>query len=160
MLTEAPPTQTTAHEDPAEGVNVAIPPPDGVNELNVPAPTPPRAASPPAAAGEPNVSSAGQPGPSGQPELAGQSGSSKQPRASASASASGSGVTREAPSMGSTEVGEGSVSLSDFSAAEIYSHLINHDIYIGEGWEHVKGKPCNRKMEFFFNCHSLVGLLP
>ena len=62
--------------------------------------------------------------------------------------------------MGSTEANEGTVSLSNFSAAEIYSHLINHDVYIGEGWGHVKGKPCNRKMEFFFNCHSLVGFLP
>ncbi|KAK0582871.1 hypothetical protein LWI29_030596 [Acer saccharum] len=43
-----------------------------------------------------------------------------------------------------------------FSATEICSHLINNDVYIDEGWEHVKGKPCNRKMEFFFNCHSLM----
>ena len=64
--------------------------------------------------------------------------------------------------MGSTEANEGSsyVSLSDFSAVEICSHLINNDVYVGEGWEHVKGKPCNRKMEFFFNCHSLVGFSP
>ncbi|KAK0578949.1 hypothetical protein LWI29_018937 [Acer saccharum] len=70
-------------------------------------------------------------------------------------------VAYEALPMGSTEANEGSsyVSLSDFSAVEICSHLINNDVYVGEGWEHVKGKSCNRKMEFFFNCHSLVGFL-
>ncbi|KAK0573562.1 hypothetical protein LWI29_009920 [Acer saccharum] len=108
----------------------AVPPPEGVNELNVSAPTPPRAASPPrvasppAAVGEPNVSS--------------------------------TGVAREAPPVGSTEADEGTVSLSDFSATEICSYLINHDVCIGEGWEHIKGKPYKRKMEFFFNCHSLL----
>ncbi|KAK0584097.1 hypothetical protein LWI29_007595 [Acer saccharum] len=104
------------HEGPAEGTNAAVPPPEDVNQLNVPAPTLPRVASPPTAVG----------------------------------------VAREAPPVGSTEADEGTVSLSDFSAAEICSHLINHNVYIGEGWEHVKGKPCNRKMEFFFNCHSLM----
>ncbi|KAK1580809.1 hypothetical protein Q3G72_000332 [Acer saccharum] len=142
----------TTHEDPAKGANAAVPPPEEVNELNVPAPTPPSVASPPVAVGEPNVSSSGQPKPAGRPESAGRPGPSKQP----GASASGSGVAREAPPVGSTEADEETVSLSNFSATEICSHLINNNVYIGEGWEHVKGKPCNRKMEFFFNCHSLM----
>ncbi|KAK1576572.1 hypothetical protein Q3G72_015021 [Acer saccharum] len=158
------------HEGPVEGTNAAVPPPEEVNELNVPAPTPtptptptppravcsPRVASPSAAVGEPNISSTGQPRPPGRPESAGQPGPSKQPGAFASTFASGSGVAREAPHVGSTEADEGTMSLSDFSAAEICSHLINHNVYISEGWEHVKSKPCNRKMEFFFNCHSLM----
>ena len=75
--------------------------------------------------------------------------------------ASGSGVTREGPLAGLAKAGEGSgfVSLSDFSATEICSHLINHDVYIGQSWEHVKNKSCNKKTKFFFNCHSLVGFL-
>ncbi|KAK0574470.1 hypothetical protein LWI29_024178 [Acer saccharum] len=95
---------------------------------------------------EPNVSSLGQPRSPGLP------GPSKQP----GASAFGSGVAREAPPVGSTEADEETMSLSDFLATEICLHLINHNVYIGEGWEHVKGKPCNIKMEFFFNCHSLM----
>ncbi|KAK0608603.1 hypothetical protein LWI29_033222 [Acer saccharum] len=102
--------------------------------------------------GEPNVSSSDQPRLSGRPESVDRPGPLKQP----GASASGSGVAHEAPPVGSTEADEGTVSLSDFSATEICSHLINNDVYIGEGWEHVKGKPCNRKIEFFFNCHSLM----
>ncbi|KAK0593829.1 hypothetical protein LWI29_018610 [Acer saccharum] len=47
------------------------------------------------------------------------------------------------------------MSLFDFSATEICSYLVNNDIYIGDSWGHVKDKSCNRKMEFFFNCHSL-----
>ncbi|KAK0572836.1 hypothetical protein LWI29_037965 [Acer saccharum] len=101
--------------------------------------------------GEPDVS-LGQPQPSGLSESADRPGSSKQP----GVSTSGSGVAHEAPPMRSNEAGEGTVSFSDFSATEICSHLINNDVYIGEGWEHVKGKPCNRKMKFFFNCHSLM----
>ncbi|KAK0601718.1 hypothetical protein LWI29_026850 [Acer saccharum] len=146
-----------AHEGPTEGTNAAVPPPEEVNELNIPAPTPPRTtsrprvASPLVAMGEPTASS-DQPRQSCWPEPVDRLGPSKQPRASAS----GSGVAHKAPPAGSTEADEGTVSLSDFSATEIYSHLINNDVYIGEGWEHVKGKPCNRKMEFFFNCHSLM----
>ncbi|KAK0580783.1 hypothetical protein LWI29_006169 [Acer saccharum] len=139
------------HEGPAEGANAAVPPPEEVNELNIPALTPPRTVSPPVATGEPNASS-GQPRPSGWSESIDRPGPSKQP----GASASGSGVAHESPSVGSTEADGGTVSLSDFSAIEICSHLINNDVYIGEGLEHVKGKPCNRKMEFFFNCHSLM----
>ncbi|KAK0575162.1 hypothetical protein LWI29_034824 [Acer saccharum] len=165
VLTETPFTQTATHEDPAEGANAAVPPPKEVNELNVPTLTPPRAASPsrvaspPMAVGEPNVSSSGQPRQPGRPESVDRPRPSKQPGASASASASGSGVTREAPPVGSTKADEEAVSLSDFSATEICSHLINNNVYIGEGWEHVKGKPYNRKMEFFFNCHSLASIL-
>ena len=76
-----------------------------------------------------------------------------------SASAAGPEGTREEPPTTLAGVGETSsyVSLLDFSATEILSHLIQNDVYIGQGWEHVKEKSCNRKMEFFFNCHSLVG---
>ncbi|KAK0585282.1 hypothetical protein LWI29_026227 [Acer saccharum] len=129
VLAETPSAQTATHGGPVEGANTAVPSSEEVDELHVPASTPPqttfpsRVASPPMAVGELDVSS---------------------------------GVAHEAPPMGSNEAGEGTVSLSDFSATEICSHLINNDIYIGEGWEHVKGKPCNRKMEFFFNCHSLM----
>ncbi|KAK1578078.1 hypothetical protein Q3G72_027349 [Acer saccharum] len=150
-LAETPSTPTTIREGPAEGTNAAVPPPEEVNELNIPTPTPPRTASPLVAMGELNASS-DQPRPSGRPESVDRPGLSKQ----LGTSASGSGVAHEAPSVGPTEADEGTVSLSDFLATEICSHLINNDVYIGKGWEHVKGKPCNRKMEFFFNCHSLM----
>ncbi|KAK0606564.1 hypothetical protein LWI29_000692 [Acer saccharum] len=142
---------------PAEGANAAVPSSEEVNELHVPASTPPqtaspsRVASPLVAMGEPDVSS-GQPQPFGRSESADRPGPSKQH----GVSTFGSGVAHEAPPVGSDEAGEGTVSLSDFSATEICLHLINNDVYIGEGWEHVKGKPCNKKMEFFFNCHSLL----
>ncbi|KAK0588977.1 hypothetical protein LWI29_007964 [Acer saccharum] len=154
VLAETPSAQTVAHEGPAKGINAAVPPPEKVNELNIPASTPPRTASPPVAMGELNVSSSDQPRPFGRPESVDRPGPSKQP--GASASASGSGVAHEAPPTGSAEADEGTVSLSDFLATEICSHLINNNVYIGEGWEHVKGKSCNRKMEFFFNYHSLM----
>ncbi|KAK0592892.1 hypothetical protein LWI29_027323 [Acer saccharum] len=149
-LAETPSTPTAVREGPAEGTNATVLPPEEVNELNIPAPTPPRTASPPVAMGDLNASS-DQPRLSGQLESVDQPGPSKQPRTSVSSS----GVAHEAPSAGPTEADEGTVSLSDFSATEICSHLINNDVYIGEGWEHVKGTPCNRKMEFFFYCHSL-----
>ncbi|KAK0594828.1 hypothetical protein LWI29_001006 [Acer saccharum] len=145
------------HGGPTEGANGVVPSSKEADESHVPASIPPRTASPsrvaspPVAMGESDVSS-GQPQPSGRSELADLPGPSKRPEVSTS----GSGVAHEAPPMGSNEAGEGTVSLSDFSATEICSHLINNDVYIGEGWEHVKGKPCNRKMEFFFNCHSLM----
>ncbi|KAK0607586.1 hypothetical protein LWI29_017068 [Acer saccharum] len=56
-LAETPSIQTDVHEDPGEGTNAAVPPPEEVNELNIPAATPPRTASPPVATGESNVSS-------------------------------------------------------------------------------------------------------
>ncbi|KAK0581189.1 hypothetical protein LWI29_011150 [Acer saccharum] len=148
------PIQTDVREDHAEGTSAEVPPPEEVNELNIPASTPPRTASPPPAMGESNVSS-DQPRPSGQPESVDQPGPSKQ----AGTSAAGSGFAHGAPLEGSTEAGEGTVSLSDFSTTEICSHLINNDVYIGEGWEHIKSKSCNRKMEFFFNCHFLTSVL-
>ncbi|KAK0598910.1 hypothetical protein LWI29_000673 [Acer saccharum] len=137
MVAEAPLAQTTTHSVPvAGGVDAVVPPPppEGVDELNVPVSTPPRPIPSLVTAGESNISSTGRPRPSSHP--------------GASASASGLGVAREAPPVGSTEAGEGFdyMSLLDFSAAEICSHLIHHDVYIGEGWEHVKGKSCNRKM--------------
>ncbi|KAK0588698.1 hypothetical protein LWI29_004319 [Acer saccharum] len=104
--------------------------------------------------GESNVFS-DQPRPSGPPESVDRPGPSKQP----GTSASGLGFAHEAPPAGPTGADEGNVSLSDFSATEICSHLVNNDVYIGESWGHVKGKSCNRKMEFFFNCHSLLAQL-
>ncbi|KAK0582319.1 hypothetical protein LWI29_024133 [Acer saccharum] len=152
-LTETP-IQTDVREDHAEGTSAEVPPPEEVDELNIPTSTLPRTASPPVAMGESNVSS-DQPRPSGQLESVDRPGPSKQ----AGTSAAGSGFSHGAPPEGSTEAGEGTVSLSDFSATEICSHLINNDVYISEGWEHVKSKSCNRKMEFFFNCHSLTSVL-
>ncbi|KAK0599407.1 hypothetical protein LWI29_005015 [Acer saccharum] len=150
-LVETPSIQTDVREDPAEGTNAAVPPPEEVNELNIPAATLPRTASPPVATGESNVSS-DQPRLSGRPESVDRPRPLKQTRTSTS----GSGFTHEAPPAGPTGADEGNVSLSDFSATEICSHLVNNDVYIGESWGHVKGKSCNRKMEFFFNCHSLM----
>ncbi|KAK0583961.1 hypothetical protein LWI29_005639 [Acer saccharum] len=145
------PIQTDVRKDNAEGTNAVVPPPEEVDELNIPASTPPRTASPPVAMGESNVSSY-QLRPSGQPESVDRLDPSKQ----TGTSASGSGFAHEAPPVGPTEAGEGTMSFSDFSATEICSHLINNNVYIGEGWEHVKSKSCNIKMEFFFNCHSLM----
>ena len=154
-VAETPSTQPAVREGPAEAENVAAPPSEGVNEQTIPASTSPRPASPSVAMGEPNVSS-DQPRPSGQPESIDRPGPSKQP----GTSTSGSGFTHEAPPAGPVEVDEGNVSLFDFSATEICSHLVNNDIYIREGWQHVKGKSCNRKMEFFFNYHLLVSFSP
>ncbi|KAK1589424.1 hypothetical protein Q3G72_033930 [Acer saccharum] len=157
VFAEAAPVQKTAHEVSVEWVNPVVPSPsEGANDLNDPTLAPPKLASPPTAVNEPNVSSAGQPGQSSQSGSAGQPGPSKP--TGVFASASSSGVAHEALPVGSTEADEGSgyVSLSDFSAAEICSHLINNNVCVDEGWQHVKGKSCNRKIEFFFNCHSLM----
>ena len=76
------------------------------------------------------------------------------------ATTSGSGVAHEAPPVDPTGAGEGveTVSLSDFTAAEICTYIMNNNVYVGEDWEELKKRSCNRKMEFFFNCHSLVSL--
>ena len=150
VVAEAPSTQP---EGPAEAENVAAPPFEGVNEQTFPA-TSPQPASPAVVVGEPSVSD--QPRPSGPSESTDRPGPSNQ----AGTSASGSGLAREVPPTGPVEADEGNVSLFDFSATEICSHLANNDVYIGDGWGHVKNKSCNRKMEFFFNCHSLVGSSP
>ncbi|KAK0570834.1 hypothetical protein LWI29_007215 [Acer saccharum] len=157
VLAETPSTQTAVPEALTEGASTVVSPlPKGVNESNVsnPTPTPTSAASSPTTAGEPNFSSTIHPGPSGRPGSTNRPGSSKQP----GASTSGSGVAREAPPAGPIEAGDGAefVSLSDFSAVDICSYLINNDVYVGKGWEHVKSRSCNRKIEFFFNCHSLL----
>ncbi|KAK0587204.1 hypothetical protein LWI29_019091 [Acer saccharum] len=150
-VAEAPPAQP---ERSTEAENVAAPPSEGVNEQTPPAapsqPASPRPASPAVVVGEPGVSD--QPRPSGPSESTDRPGPSHQ----AGTSASGSGSAREVPPTGPVEAEEGSVSLFDFSATEICSHLANNDVYIGEGWGHVKNKSCNKKMEFFFNCHSLM----
>ncbi|KAK0577369.1 hypothetical protein LWI29_032119 [Acer saccharum] len=147
-------TPSTQPEGPAEAENVAAPPFEGVNEQTLPASTPPRPASPAVVMGEPSISD--QPRPSGQSKSTDRPGPSNQ----AGTSASGSGLAHEVPPTRPVEADEGNVSLFDFSATEICSHLANNDIYIGDGWGHVKNKSCNRKMEFFFNCHSLVSSSP
>ncbi|KAK0578622.1 hypothetical protein LWI29_013301 [Acer saccharum] len=153
-VAEAPSTQP---EGPAEAENVAAPPFEGVNEQTFPVTSPrpasPRSASPAVVVGEPSVSD--QPRPTGPFESTDRLGPSNQ----AGTSASGSGLAREVPPTGPVEADEGNVSLFDFSATEICSHLANNDVYIGDGWGHVKDKSCNRKMEFFFNCHSLASVL-
>ncbi|KAK0584976.1 hypothetical protein LWI29_021609 [Acer saccharum] len=150
-VAEAPLAQP---ERSAEAENVAAPPSEGVNEQTPPAapsqPASPRPASLAVVVGEQGVSD--QPGPSGPSESTDRPGPSHQ----AGTSASGSGSAREVPPAGPVEAEEGSVSLFDFSATEICSHLTNNDVYIGESWGHVKNKSCNKKMEFFFNCHSLM----
>ncbi|KAK0578548.1 hypothetical protein LWI29_012027 [Acer saccharum] len=155
-IAETPFTQPAVREGPAEAEDVAAPPSEEVNEQTIPASTSPRPASPSVAMGEPNVSS-DQPGPSGQPESIDRPDPSKQP--GTSASGSGFGFSHEAHPAGPVEADEGNMSLFDFSAIEICSHLVNNDIYIGESWGHVKDKSYNRKMEFFFNCHSLLAQL-
>ena len=109
----------------------------------------PKSTSPPLASDDPPLPFAGLPG------LAGASGPFGQSRASAS----GSGFADDVPPIGPTEAGEGSdrASLSGFSATDICSYLVNNDVYIGDGLQEVKDLSCNRKMEFIFNCHSLVG---
>ncbi|KAK0606839.1 hypothetical protein LWI29_005032 [Acer saccharum] len=135
VLVETPSAQTAAHEGPAEEANAAVPSSEEADELHVPASTPPQTASPsqvaspPVAMGEPDVS-LGQPQLSDRSKSADRPGPSKQP----GVFASGSGVAHEAPPVGSNEAGERTVSLSDFSATEICSHLINNDVYIGKGW--------------------------
>ena len=77
-LAETLSIQTDVREDPAERANAAVPPPEEVNELNIPASTPPRTTSPPVAMSESNVSS-DQSRPSDRPESVDQLGPSKQP---------------------------------------------------------------------------------
>ncbi|KAK0578023.1 hypothetical protein LWI29_003785 [Acer saccharum] len=123
VVAEAPSTQP---EGPAEAENVAAPPFEGINEQTFPA-TSPRPASPAVVVGEPSVSD--QPRPSGPSKSTDRPGPSNQ----AGTSASGSGLAREVPPTGPVEADEGNVSLFDFSATEICSHLANNDVYIGDG---------------------------
>ncbi|KAK0596415.1 hypothetical protein LWI29_015485 [Acer saccharum] len=131
--------------------------PEGVNQFGASTIPQTSATPPPAAADEPDTSFVGQPGSPGRKEPTDKPGSSRQ----AGTTASGSGVAHEAPPIDPTEAGEGAefVSLSDFTTAEICSHIMNNNVYVGEGWEQIKKGSCNRKMEFFFNCHSLLAQL-
>ncbi|KAK0593856.1 hypothetical protein LWI29_034094 [Acer saccharum] len=112
------------------------------------------ATPPPETADGPGASFVGQPGPPGRKEPTKKPGSSRQDEATAS----GSGIAHEAPPVDPTEAGEGveTVSLSDFSAVEICTYIMNNNVYVGEDWEELKKRSYNRKMEFFFNCHSLL----
>ncbi|KAK0571519.1 hypothetical protein LWI29_017437 [Acer saccharum] len=121
-VAETPSTQPAVRKGPAEEENVAAPPSEGVNEQAIPASTSPRTASPSVAMGEPSVSD--QPGPFGQPESADRLGPSTQP----GTSASGSGFSHEAPPAGPVEADEGNVSLFDFSATKICSHLMMSEL--------------------------------
>ncbi|KAK0586508.1 hypothetical protein LWI29_008170 [Acer saccharum] len=155
VLAEAPSAETTVpgafveKPDPTES-----PLSEGANNLD--ASTIPQAGAtpPPATADGPGASFIGQPGPPGRREPTEKPGSSRQDEATAS----GSGVAHEAPPVDPTEAGEGveTVSLSDFTAAEICTYIMNNNVYVGEDWEELKKRSCNRKMEFFFNCHSLL----
>ncbi|KAK0573752.1 hypothetical protein LWI29_013027 [Acer saccharum] len=128
--------------------------PEGVSSFGASAIPPTSATPPPVAADKPNTSFVGQPGSPGQQGPTDKPGSSRQN----GASTSGSGVAHGAPPIDPAEAGEGDefVSLSNFTAAEICSYIMNNNVYVGESWEQMKKGSCNKKMEFFFNCHSLL----
>ncbi|KAK0571694.1 hypothetical protein LWI29_020109 [Acer saccharum] len=154
VLAEAPSAETTVPGASVERPDLAESPlPEGANNFD--ASTIPQASAtpPPATADEPGASFVGQPGPPGRKEPTEKPGSLRQD----GATASGSGVAHETPPVDPTEAGEGveTVSLSDFTAAKICTYMMNNNVYVGEGWEELKKRSCNRKMEFFFNCHSL-----
>ncbi|KAK0582579.1 hypothetical protein LWI29_027296 [Acer saccharum] len=155
VLAEVSSAETTVPGASVEGPNLAESSlPEGASSFGATAIPPTSATPPPAAAEKPSASCAGQPGSSGQQGPTDKPGSSRQ----GEAAASGSGVAHGAPPVDPTEAGEGdeTVSLSDFTAAEIYSYLMNNNVYVGESWEQIKKGSCNKKMEFFFNCYSLM----
>ncbi|KAK0572445.1 hypothetical protein LWI29_031558 [Acer saccharum] len=154
VLAEVPSAETTVPGASVEGPNLAESSfPEGASSFGATAIPPTSATPPPAAAEKPSSSFAGQPGSPGRQGPTDKPGSSRQ----GEAAASGSGVAHGAPPVDPAEAGEGdeSVSLSDFTAAEICSYLMNNNVYVGESWEQIKKGSCNKKMEFFFNCYSL-----
>ncbi|KAK0600499.1 hypothetical protein LWI29_015539 [Acer saccharum] len=158
VLAEAPSAETTVPGASVERPDLAESPlPEGANNFD--ASTIPQASAtpPPATADEPGASFVGQLGPPGRKEPTEKPGSSRQD----GATASGLGVAHEAPPIDPTEAGEGveTVSLSDFTTVEICTYMMNNNVYVGEGWEELKKRSCNRKMEFFFNCYSLLAQL-
>ncbi|KAK0573835.1 hypothetical protein LWI29_014302 [Acer saccharum] len=158
VLAEVPSTETTVPGASVEGPDLAESPfPEGVSSFGASAIPPTSATPPPVATDKPNTSFVGQPGSPGRQGPTDKPGSSRQD----GASASGSGVAHGAPPIDPAEAGEGDefVSLSDFTAAEICSYIMNNNVYVGESWEQMKKGSCNKKMEFFFNCHSLASLL-
>ncbi|KAK0588177.1 hypothetical protein LWI29_035418 [Acer saccharum] len=155
VLAEVPSAETTVPGAFVEGPNLAESPlREGASSFGATAIPPISATPPPAAAEKTSASCAGQPGSSGQQGPTDKPGSSRQ----GEAAASGSGVAHGAPPVDPAEAGEGdeTVSLSDFTAAEICSYLMNNNVYVGESWEQIKKGSCNKKMEFFFNCYSLM----
>ncbi|KAK0570632.1 hypothetical protein LWI29_004136 [Acer saccharum] len=155
VLAEVPSTETTVPGASVEGPNLAESSfPEGASSFGASAIPPTSATPPPAAAEKPSTSFAGQPGSPGRQGPTDKPGSSRQ----GEAAASGSGVAHGAPPVDPAEAGEGdeSVSLSDFTAAEICSYIMNNNVYVGESWEQIKKGSCNKKMEFFFNCYSLM----
>ncbi|KAK0585815.1 hypothetical protein LWI29_034318 [Acer saccharum] len=155
VLAEVPSAETTVPGAPVEGPNLAESPlREGASSFGATAIPPISATPPPAAAEKTSSSCAGQSGSSGQQGPTDKPGSSRQ----GEAAASGSGVAHGAPPVDPAEAGEGdeTISLSDFTAAEICSYLMNNNVYVGESWEQIKKGSCNKKMEFFFNCYSLM----
>ncbi|KAK0591299.1 hypothetical protein LWI29_038178 [Acer saccharum] len=155
VLAEVPSAETTVPGASVEGPNLAESSfLEGASSFGASAIPPTSATPPPAAAEKPSTSFAGQPGSPGRQGPTDKPGSSRQ----GEAAASGSGVAHGAPPVDPAEAGEGdeSVSLSDFTAAEICSYIMNNNVYVGESWEQIKKGSCNKKMEFFFNCYSLM----
>ncbi|KAK0597456.1 hypothetical protein LWI29_025481 [Acer saccharum] len=129
---EAPSVETAVHGASVERPDLAESPlPEGVNQFSASTIPQTNATPPPAVADEPDTSFVGQPGSPGRKEPTNKPGSSRQ----AGATASGSGAAYEAPLVDPTEADEGGefVSLSDFTAAEICSHIMNNNVYVGEG---------------------------
>ncbi|KAK0578755.1 hypothetical protein LWI29_015694 [Acer saccharum] len=155
VLAEVPSAETTVPGASVEGPNLAESSfPEGVSSFGASAIPPTSATPPPVAAEKPSTSFAGQPGSPGRQGPTDKPGSSRQD----GAAASGSGVAHGAPPVDPAEAGEGdeSVSLSDFTTAEIFSYIMNNNVYVGESWEQIKKGSCNKKMKFFFNCYSLM----
>ncbi|KAK0586842.1 hypothetical protein LWI29_013227 [Acer saccharum] len=131
VLAEAPSAETIV---PGASAERPDPPKSPLSEgaNNFDASTIPQASvtPPPATADGPGASFVGQPGPPGRKEPTEKPGSSRQDEATAS----GSGVAHEAPPVDPTEAGEGveTVSLSDFTAAEICTYIMNNNVYVGE----------------------------
>ncbi|KAK0607104.1 hypothetical protein LWI29_009391 [Acer saccharum] len=129
VLAEAPSAETAVLEASVERPDLAESPlPEVVNQFGASTIPQTSATPPPVAADEPDTSFVGQPRSSGRKEPTDKPGSSRQ----AGATASGSGVAHEAPPIDPTEVGEGVefISLSDFTAAEICSHIMNNNVYV------------------------------
>ncbi|KAK0573659.1 hypothetical protein LWI29_011623 [Acer saccharum] len=131
VLAEAPSAETAVPGASVERPDLAESPlPEGVNNFGASTISQANATPPPVATNEPDTSFVGQPGSPDRKEPIDKPGSSRQ----AGATASGSGVAHEAPPIDPTEAGEGVefVSLSDFTAAEICSHIMNNNVYVAE----------------------------
>ncbi|KAK0585643.1 hypothetical protein LWI29_031746 [Acer saccharum] len=145
VLAEVPSAETTVPGASVDGPDLADSSfPEGASSFGASAIPPTSATPPPVAADKPNTSFVGQPGSPGRQGPTDKPGSSRQD----GAAASGSGVAHRAPPIDPAEAGEGdeSVSLSDFTVAEICSYIMNNNVYVGESWEQIKKGSCNKKM--------------